>query len=90
MFDQKTVNIPLSIRESGECFNCTSRLIDDIKRLKGIQQVDVAAEPCQLHVQYDPNFTSLEIIEKFISRQGLRIKTGNKKGYEAGDYLNIL
>jgi Cd2+/Zn2+-exporting ATPase len=75
MFDQKIVNIPLSIRENGECFNCTSRLIDDIKRLKGIQQVEVAADPCRLHIQYDPNFTSLEIIEKFIGRQGLRIKS---------------
>jgi Cd2+/Zn2+-exporting ATPase len=75
MFDQKTINIPLSIRETGECFNCTTRLIDDIKRLKGIQQVEVAVEPCQLHIEYDPNFTSLEIIENFINRQGLRIKS---------------
>jgi len=75
MFDQKTINIPLSIRENGECFNCTTRLIDDIKRLKGIQQVEVAVEPCRLHIEYDPNFTSLEIIENFINRQGLRIKS---------------
>jgi Cd2+/Zn2+-exporting ATPase len=75
MFDKKTINIPLSITAHGECFNCTTRLIDDIKRLKGVQTVEVANEPCRLDITYDPNFTSLESIESYIIRQGLRIKS---------------
>ena len=72
--EEKYIKIPLSIRESGECFNCTTRLMDDIKRLKGIHTVAAAGEPCQLQITYDPNFTSLESIENFIIRQGVRIQ----------------
>ncbi len=75
MLDKKTINIPVSIRENGECFNCTIRLIDAIKRLKGIQRVDIADEPCRLDITYDPNFTTIESIENYIIRQGLRIKS---------------
>ncbi len=72
--EEKTIRIPLSIRESGECFNCTSRLMDEIKRLRGIHTVSAAADPCQLLIAYDPNFTSLESIESFIIRHGIRLK----------------
>ena len=73
-FEEKTIRIPLSIRESGECFNCTSRLMDEIKRLKGVHTVAAAADPCHLLISYDPNFTSLESIENFIIRHGIRLK----------------
>jgi len=72
--EEKTIRIPLSIRESGKCFNCTSRLMDEIKHLRGIHTVSAAADPCQLLIAYDPNFTSLESIENFIIRQGIRLK----------------
>jgi Zn2+/Cd2+-exporting ATPase len=72
--EEKTIRIPLSIRESGECFNCTSRLMDEIKRLKGVHTVAAAADPCNLLISYDPNFTSLESIESFIIRHGIRLK----------------
>jgi len=81
--EEKSIKIPLSIRESGECFNCTSRLMDDIKRLKGIHTVAVAAEPCQLQITYDPNFTSLESIENYITRQGVRLQ----KHYDHKHYI---
>jgi Cd2+/Zn2+-exporting ATPase len=72
--EEKTIRIPLSIRENGECFNCTNRLMDEIKRLRGIHTVTAAADPCQLQIAYDPNFTSLESIENFIIRHGIRLK----------------
>ena len=81
--EEKSMKIPLSIRESGECFNCTTRLMDDIKRLKGIHTVAAAAEPCQLQITYDPNFTSLESIENFIIRQGVRLQ----KHYDHKHYI---
>ena len=48
--------------------------MDDIKRLKGIQGVEIAEDPCQLLITYDPNFTSIEIVENFVIRQGLKLK----------------
>ena len=48
--------------------------MDEIKRLRGIHTVSAAADPCQLLIAYDPNFTSLESIESFIIRHGIRLK----------------
>jgi Cd2+/Zn2+-exporting ATPase len=75
MADQKNLTIPLSLRENGDCAHCTTRLIDDIKRLKGIKKVESAEDPSQIVVEYDPNFTSLELIENFAIRQGLKLQS---------------
>jgi Cd2+/Zn2+-exporting ATPase len=74
MFEQKNLSIPLSLRENGNCFNCTSRLLDDIKRLKGIKKVEVREDPCGMLIEYDPNFTSMEVVENYAIRQGLKLK----------------
>jgi Cd2+/Zn2+-exporting ATPase len=82
MTDQRLLTIPLSLRENGECAHCTIRLIDDIKRLKGIKKVEVTDDPSQIHIEYDLNFTSLELIENFAIRQGLKLKSHyNHKHY---------
>lgn len=69
------INIPLSLREAGDCFNCIARFKDDIRRLKGIKRVEEARDPSKILIEFDPNFTSLEVIESYASRQGLKLKT---------------
>jgi hypothetical protein len=75
MTDQKLLAIPLALKENGECALCTTRLIDDIRRLKGIKKVESAEDYTQILIEYDPNFTSLELIENFAIRQGLKLKS---------------
>ena len=69
------IKIPLSLRETGDCFNCIARLRDDISRLKGIQRVEPADDPSTLLIEFDPNLTSWDVIESFAARQGLKLKT---------------
>lgn len=76
----KGIKIPLSLRETGDCFNCIARLKDDIQRLKGIKSVEETEDPCKMLIEYDPNFTSLEVIEGYVARQGLKLK--NQYGHE--------
>lgn len=67
------IKIPLSLREAGECFNCIARLKDDIARLQGVQQVEAVADGTTLRIEFDPGFTSLEVIQSYVLRQGARI-----------------
>jgi len=69
------IKIPLSLRETGNCFNCIARFKDDICRLKGIKKVEDAEDPSKMIVEYDPNVTSLEVIESYAVRQGVKLKT---------------
>ena len=69
------IKIPLPLREMGDCFNCIARLKDDLRRLKGIKRVGEAEEPSKILIEFDPNITSLEVIESYATRQGLKIKT---------------
>ena len=69
------ISIPIAIRETGDCFNCIARLRDDILRLKGIKRVEEIDNPSKLLVEYDPNLTSLEVIESYVTRQGLKLKS---------------
>jgi len=69
------INIPLSLRETGDCFNCLARLKDDILRLKGIKRVEEAEDPNKILIEFDPNVTSLELIENYVARQASRLKT---------------
>ena len=69
------IRIPLSLRETGDCFNCIARLKDDLKRLKGIQRVELTDDTSKMFIEYDPNFTSIELIESYVNRQGLKLKT---------------
>ncbi|MBW1855128.1 MAG: cation transporter, partial [Deltaproteobacteria bacterium] len=75
MNNVKHITIPLSLRDEGDCFNCIARFKDDILRLKGIKRVEAAEDPSKLLVEYDPNFTSLEVIESYATRQGVKLKT---------------
>jgi Cd2+/Zn2+-exporting ATPase len=67
--------IPLSLRETGDCFNCIARLKDDIQRLKGVKKVEDTEDTSKMVIEYDPNFTSLDLIESYVIRQGLKLKT---------------
>ena len=75
MNNVKHITIPLSLRDEGDCFNCIARFKDDILRLKGIKRVEAAEDPSKLLIEYDPNFTSLEVIESYAVRQGVKLKT---------------
>jgi Cd2+/Zn2+-exporting ATPase len=75
MNNVKHITIPLSLRDEGDCFNCIARFKDDILRLKGIKRVEAAEDPSKLLIEYDPNFTSLEVIESYATRQGVKLKT---------------
>jgi len=75
MTNVKHITIPLSLRDEGDCFNCIARFKDDIIRLKGIEKVKAAEDPSKLLIEYDPNITSLEVIESYATRQGIRLKT---------------
>ena len=82
MTDQKLLALPLALKENGECAHCTTRLIDDIRRLKGIKKVESAEDSTQILIEYDSNFTSLELIENFAIRQGVKLKSHyNHKHY---------
>lgn len=74
MPDKKILSIPLALEEEGTCTQCVSRLIDDIKRLKGIIQVESSENPSQIIVEYDPSYTNIELIKNFAQRQGLKLK----------------
>jgi len=76
------IRIPLSLRETGDCFNCIARLKDDIQRLKGVKSVEDTEDTSKMVIEYDPNFTSLDLIESYVTRQGLKIK----KHYEHEHY----
>ena len=69
------IPIPLALRERGDCFNCISRLQDDLYRLQGVKRVEKAADPSQMLVEFDPQVTSLEVIESYVTRQGLKLKS---------------
>ena len=69
------INIPLSLRETGDCFNCLARLRDDIARLQGVMRVDEAADGATLLIEFDPGITSPAVIQSYVVRQGLRIKS---------------
>ena len=69
------IRIPIAIRETGDCFNCIARLKDDICRLKGIKRVEEVEDPSKMLVEFDPNLTSLEVIESYATRQGLKLKS---------------
>ena len=69
------IKIPLSLREAGDCFNCLARLKDDIARLQGVRRVDETADGATLLIEFDPGFTSPEVIQSYVIRQGLRIKS---------------
>ena len=69
------IRIPIAIRETGDCFNCIARLKDDIRRLKGIKRVEEIEDPSKMLVEFDPNLTSLEVIESYATRQGLKLKS---------------
>jgi Cd2+/Zn2+-exporting ATPase len=75
MSEIKPINIPLSLREAGDCFNCVARLRDDIARLQGVRQVDQTADGTTLLIEFDPGITSLEVIQGYVVRQGMRIKS---------------
>jgi len=75
MTEVNYIRIPLSLKETGDCFNCIARLKDDIRRLKGIKRVEGAEDPSKMFIEYDPNLTSLEVIESYTTRQGLKLKT---------------
>lgn len=75
MTNVKHITIPLSLRDEGDCFNCIARFKDDILRLKGIKRIEAAEDPSKLLIGYDPNITSLEVIESYATRQGIRLKT---------------
>jgi Zn2+/Cd2+-exporting ATPase len=75
MTDIKHITIPFALTETGECFNCIARLKDDICRLKGIIRVEKADDPCKILIEFDPNLTSLELIEGYAARQGLKLKS---------------
>jgi Cd2+/Zn2+-exporting ATPase len=69
------ITIPLALRERGDCFNCIARLKDDLYRLKGVKRVEKADDPSQMLVEFDSQVTSLEVIESYVTRQGLKLKT---------------
>jgi Cd2+/Zn2+-exporting ATPase len=69
------IRIPIAIRETGDCFNCIARLKDDIRRLKGIKRVEEVEDSSKMLVEFDPNLTSLEVIESYATRQGLKLKS---------------
>jgi Cd2+/Zn2+-exporting ATPase len=75
MSEIKPINIPLSLREAGDCFNCVARLRDDIARLQGVRRVDETADGTTLLIEFDPGITSLEVIQSYVVRQGMRIKS---------------
>ncbi len=75
MSEIKQIKIPLALREAGDCFNCIARLKDDIARLQGVMRVEETADGATLLIEFDPGFTSLEVIQSYVVRQGLRIKS---------------
>ena len=75
MTEVNYIRIPLSLKESGDCFNCIARLKDDIRRLKGVKSIEGTDDPSKMFIEYDPNLTSLEVIESYATRQGLKLKT---------------
>ena len=75
MSEIKQIKIPLALREAGDCFNCVARLKDDIARLQGVMRVEETADATTLLIEFDPDFTSLEVIQSYVVRQGLRIKS---------------
>ncbi len=74
MTNVKYIKIPSSLKETGSCFNCIARLKDDICRLKGIKRVEAAENQSEILVEFDPSLTSLELIEGYAARQGLKLK----------------
>ncbi len=75
MSEIKPISIPLSLREAGDCFNCVARLRDDIARLQGVRRVDGTPDGATLLIEFDPGITSLEVIQSYVVRQGMRIKS---------------
>ncbi len=73
MTTETAVTIPHSLREMGDCFNCIARLRDDVSRLKGVKLVKKAEDLSQLLIEFDPQVTSLQVIESYVSRQGLKL-----------------
>ena len=73
MTTEIAVTIPHALREMGDCFNCIARLRDDVCRLKGVKRVEKAEELSQLLIEFDPHVTSLEVIESYVARQGLKL-----------------
>ncbi len=75
MSEIKQIKIPLALREAGDCFNCVARLKDDIARLQGVMRVEETADATILLIEFDPGITSLEVIQSYVVRQGMRIKS---------------
>jgi Cd2+/Zn2+-exporting ATPase len=73
MTTETAVTIPHSLREMGDCFNCTARLRDDVSRLKGVNRVEKTEDLSQLLIEFDPHVTSLKVIESYVARQGLKL-----------------
>ncbi len=73
MTTQTALTIPRSLREMGDCFNCIARLRDDVARLKGVNRVEKSQDLSKLLIEFDPLVTSLEVIESYVARQGLKL-----------------
>ena len=73
MTTETALTIPHALREMGDCFNCIARLSDDVSRLKGVKQVKKAEDLSQLLIEFDPQVTSLKVIESYVARQGLKL-----------------
>lgn len=69
-----TITIPPALTERGDCFNCIARLKDDLYRLKGVKRVEKAPDPSQLLIEFDARVTSAEVIESYVTRQGLKLR----------------
>ncbi|MBP1722077.1 MAG: heavy metal translocating P-type ATPase, partial [Deltaproteobacteria bacterium] len=52
-----------------------ARLKDDIARLLGVRRVEETGDGTTLLIEFDPGFTTLEVIQSYVVRQGLRIKS---------------
>jgi Cd2+/Zn2+-exporting ATPase len=70
---QTALTIPHSLRKMGDCFNCIARLRDDVARLKGVKRVEKSEDLSKLLIEFDPLVTSLEVIESYVTRQGLKL-----------------
>ncbi|MDX1777743.1 MAG: heavy metal translocating P-type ATPase, partial [Thermodesulfobacteriota bacterium] len=73
MTTETALTIPHSLRKMGDCFNCIARLRDDVSRLKGVKRVKKSDDLSQLLIEFDPLVTSLEVIESYVARQGLKL-----------------
>ena len=54
MTEVNYIRIPLSLKETGDCFNCIARLKDDIRRLKGVKRVEGAEDPSKCSLNMTP------------------------------------